>query len=603
MSKAALQNALERDHQKQKSASLKEGILHDLSLMLRFLRYALRFPKQLSGILLLLPLLSVVQLLQPYVVKVVIDEHVIPKEVEGFGLLALFFLFLLSCEFILRYVQNFSIQKLGQKIMKDIRRDIFAQLLRLSTSYFEKNSAGKLTNRATNDVEALSDMVSAGIVALISDMVLITGIACAMFYLSPLLASITLTSFPVIIVGTILIRRQIRKYYQISRAKQSAMSSFIAESIAGMKEIHLSMREQRNQKGFNQINRSYLHANLSSNFYDAFLYSFVEVAGVVVVALILLVGSFHQNEGMVTIGIVIAFIEYINRMFFPIRDLSAKFAVIQSAMSAMEKIFSLIDEKPEIEKSKKLRDITSLKGNIVFKDVSFSYNEGEEVLKDISLTMKPGEKLAIVGHTGAGKSTLIKLLSRLYDVQKGMVCIDNIPVHELPIGLLRRSIGVVLQDVHLFSGSVLDNIRLYDKSITEENVLEALEMVGADSFIQKLPQGVHTLLEERGSNLSFGQRQLLSFARVIVRKPPIVILDEATSSIDNDTERAIHKGTERLLASRTAIIIAHRLATIQSANRIIVMHHGKIAEEGTHANLLARNGLYAKLYRLQFSQQ
>ncbi len=581
----------------------KEGLRKDFALMLRFFRYALRFPKLLGGIFVLLPLLSFVQLLQPYLVKVVIDEHVIPKEVEGFGFLASLFLFLLCCEFFLRYIQSFSIQRLGQKIMKDIRKDIFAQLLRLSTSYYERNSAGKLTNRATNDVEALSDLVSAGIVALVGDVILITGIAAAMFYLSPLLAFITLFSFPVIITGTMIIRKQIRRFYQISRAKQSGMSSFIAESIAGMKEIHLALREQRNQMDFNRLNRDYLKANLSSNFYDAFLYSFVEVSGVIVVALILLVGSYHQHDGAVTIGIVIAFIEYINRMFFPIRDLSAKFAVIQSAMSAMEKIFSLIDEEPEIKKSDKARKIKSIQGKIEFKGVSFAYKEGENVLKHISLSIQAGEKVAVVGHTGAGKSTLIKLLSRLYDVREGVICIDGIPVSELPIGLLRRSVGVVLQDVHLFSGTIFDNIRLYDETISREDVSEALVMVGADEFVRRLPEGMDTLLEERGSNLSFGQRQLLSFARVIVRKPPIVILDEATSSIDNDTERAIHIGTGRLLQSRTAIIIAHRLATIQSADRIIVMHHGRIAEQGTHQELLADNGLYAKLYRLQFAKE
>ena len=577
--------------------------IYDRELMSRFLGYAFRFKRQLFFVLTLLPILSAVQLLQPYLVKIAIDSHIVPKVVEGLDVIAYAFLGLLALEFSLRYWQNFSIQRLGQTIMKAIRTDIMTQMMRLSTSFYERNPVGKLTNRATNDVEALSEMVSAGIVAIISDVVFLLGIIAAMFYMSPKLALVTLVSIPIIVGGTILIRKKIRGFYRTAREKQSSMSAYMGESIGGMKEIQLYMNEAKNHRGFNELNRDYLKSTLSSNFFDAMLYSFVEVTGVIVVAVVIWFGSYGTLGEGITLGILIAFIEYINKMFLPIRDLSAKFAVMQSAMAAMEKIFNLIDEKPDLKKYEIELKISEIKGGIEFKDVSFAYKEDDYILKNVSFGIKPGEKIAIVGHTGAGKSSLIKLISRLYDAQKGEILIDGENIKHLPISILRKSVGVVLQDVHLFSGTIAENITLWDKDFTDKNVVEALKMVNAYNFVEKMPDGIHTKLEERGSNLSVGQRQLLSFARVIVRKPPVIIMDEATSSIDNDSERSLQIGTEHLLENCTAIIIAHRLSTIRTVDRIMVMHHGEIMEIGTNDELLAKGGLYAKLYKLQFGEE
>lgn len=576
--------------------------LYDAALMKRFIGFALLYKGPLALSIIMLPLISLLALVQPYIIKEAVDNNMVPRLMDGLPLLISFFLLAVTGEILVRMIHFYIVQSLGQKVIYSIRKAAFSHIQRLPLSYFEKNPVGKTMNRVTNDVESLSEMVSSGIVALVGDFITIAGIAIAMLLINTRLALTSFIIIPILVAGTVLIRRKMRKVYRIIRKKLSEISGFIQETLAGMQVVQLFLREEKNISDFDKINSSYYEAALKSNLYDALLYSFVEVSASFTVAFILWYGGMKELSGALTFGILVAFIEYLNKIFVPIKDISAKFAIIQAAMAAMERIFSLLDTEPDIDNPAAASKQARTSGSITFKNVSFSYGR-EEVLKNVSFSIEPGEKVALVGATGAGKSTIIKLLTRMYDVTRGSVVIDGIEAKDMHLGMLRRKVGIVHQDFFMFSGTIADNISLGRPDVDEESIRIAAERVMASTFIEKLPEGYDAEVKEKGANLSSGQRQLLSLARVMAYDPEILVMDEATSSIDVETEHYVQKGMNELFKGRTAIVIAHRLSTIRDVDRIIVIHKGEIREMGTHKELLQSKGLYHRLYQLQYRDQ
>jgi len=576
--------------------------LYDVALMKRFLGFALLYKGPLALSIIMLPLISLLSLVQPYIIKEAVDNNMVPRVMDGLPLLISFFLMAVTGEILIRMIHFYIVQSLGQKVIYSIRKALFGHIQKLPISYFEKSPVGKTMNRVTNDVESLSEMVSSGMVALAGDFITIAGIAVAMLLLNTRLALISFIIIPVLVGGTVWIRRGMRKTYRTIRKKLSEISGFIQESLAGIRVVQLFLREEKNIGQFDDINTSYYEATLRSNLYDALLYSFVEVSASFTVAFILWYGGIMELSSVLTFGILVAFIEYLNKIFVPIKDISAKFAIIQAAMAAMERIFSLLDTEPEITAPPSAIKQSKFSGRIAFKDVFFSYGR-EEVLKNISFSIEAGEKVALVGATGAGKSTIIKLLTRMHDVTGGSVTIDETEVKDMDPGILRRKVGIVQQDLFMFSGTVAENISLGRPEVDEKSIRKAAERVMASTFIEKLPEGYGAEVKEKGVNLSSGQRQLLSLARVMAYDPEILVMDEATSSIDVETEHYVQKGMSELFKGRTAIIIAHRLSTIRNVDRIIVLHKGEIREMGTHGELLRNKGLYYRLYQLQYRDQ
>lgn len=576
--------------------------IYDVKLMKRFLRYTLPYKWLLFLSLSLLPVISLLALIQPYIIKVAVDNNMVPRVMEGMGLLVLFFFMAVVTEVLIRMFHFYLVQSLGQKVVYSIRKELFNHIQKLSLSYFEKTPVGRLLNRVTNDVESLSEMVSSGVVSLMGDIITIVGIAAAMIILNLKLALVSFSILPFLLVGTLLIRKGMRKVYREIRIKLAEISAFIHENLAGIKVIQLYLREKKNEESFQKINGAYFNATLKANFFDAFLFSFVEVSGAFAVAFILWYGGMKEMEGAITFGVLVAFIEYLNKIFVPIKDLSAKFSVIQAAMAAMERIFSLIDTKPDIKEPSDPLMMKEISGKIEFNNVSFSYGRGN-VINNLSFCVDAGEKVALVGSTGAGKSTIIKLLCRMYDVTEGSVLVDGVDIKKISLGQLRRNIGMVPQDFFIFSGTIFDNISLGREEVDLNDVKLAAEKVMASRFIEKMSEEYYGEIKEKGVNLSAGQRQLLSLARVMAHDPKILVLDEATSSVDLATELYIQKGIRTLFKDRTSIIIAHRLSTIKDVDRILVLHKGEIREEGHHNELLEKKGLYYRLYQLQYRDQ
>ena len=582
------------------------GRFLDARLLSRFFRYAKPYRSWIAAALFLLPLGALVQLLQPLLIQRAVDHHLVSGNLDGFGWVLLAFLVLVVCQSGLGYLQSVVNALLGQRVVRDLREELFSHLVRMDAAFFSKNSSGRLTNRVTNDTEAVSQMVSAGLINLVADLLLLVGIACGMVLLSPQLSLLTLAAMPVILLGTVFITRQTRHVQRRSRVLQSRMAGHLTEEVEGQEVLRLFHGQERSRDRFDRLNRPYFETVLRSNFLEAAQFSFIETASTVVVALLFWYGGLlRDGNGEVSIGVVVAFIDYIRRLFFPIRDLSGKFTTMQVAMTALERIFDLLDTPPGIIDRVAPPPAPfsgRARGAIWFRNVHFDYGQGP-VLQGVDCLIKPGQRIAVVGPTGAGKSSLIKLLNRTYDPQKGSVEIDGVPVMDIPLARLRGMVGVIQQETFLFAGTVADNIGLHDPALSAERIQRAAEETGAISFIRRMPYGLATVLSERGSNLSVGQRQLLGITRVLARDPEILVMDEATSSVDTISERLIQMALERLLVNRTALIIAHRLSTILHADRILVIAHGCIVETGNHAALLKKNGLYARLYALQFQEE
>ncbi len=580
-----------------------KGKAYDSKLMKRLLGYV----KPYKGYVILAILLNIIIAglgpLRPYLTKIAVDEAIAYKD---YGLLLTIVIILVATllfQATMQYALTFFTQLMGQKIIYDLRVKLFSHIQKLSLKYFDKTPIGTMVTRVTNDVEALNEMFSSGIIMVFSDIFIILWILGFMFVMSWKLALITLSVLPILFYATFLFRKKVRVAYQQERKFLSNLNSYMQEHITGMNIVQIFGKEKEELKRFKQINGNYRDALIRSVFYYATFYPVVELLSSISIALIIWYGGGNVIHGTMTIGVLFAFIQYTEMFFRPIRDLSEKYNIMQTAMAASEKIFSVLDDDTIIENKKESKTIGKLKGDVEFENVTFAYNKGEDVLKDVSFKINSGETVAIVGATGAGKTSIISLLTRFYDIQKGQIKVDGINIKEIDKHELRKRISVVLQNVYLFSGNIKSNIGLNSSTISDEELIEAARVVGADKFIQKLPEKYNEKVKENGATLSVGQKQLISFARALAFDPQILILDEATSNIDTETEELIKEAIERLLVGRTSIVIAHRLSTIQNADKIIVMHKGEVREIGTHQELLARKGIYFKLYQLQYKEQ
>ncbi len=547
-------------------------------------------------------LLSTVQqafsLLQPYLLKIGIDRYVSHGDVAGLSRLGWLFAGVLAGEFLAYYGQQYLTMVVAQGSLAALREAVFARLQRLPMAWFDRNPVGRVVSRVTTDVDVLSEMFAAGAMTIALDAVKLVGIVAFMLWIDWRLALASLALLPPMAFAIDFFRRMARRTYREIRERIARINGYLQEAISGMSVIALSAREERCFAEFTRLNAEHRDSNQLSNRLEAALFSMVEAVSTVSVA-VMLWRAAGVERGALEVGTVWAFIQYINQFFVPIRDFSAKYAVMQSSMTAAERIFALLDVPPEVAPAHPA-PAPAPRGEIVFDGVWFAYRGEDWVLRDVSFRIAPGERVAIVGATGSGKTTIIKLLDRLYDVQRGRILVDGVDVRAWDLHALRLRTAVVLQDVFLFNGSVADNVALGRADISRARVEAAARAVHAGGFIHRLG-GYDAEVRERGTNLSGGQRQLLAFARALAHDPAILILDEATSSVDPETEWLIQDALEKLLAGRTAVVIAHRLSTIESADRILVVHKHELREEGTHAELLARGGVYARLYRLQYA--
>jgi ATP-binding cassette, subfamily B, multidrug efflux pump len=603
------------------------GKAYDRRLLLRFVRYLRPYIWLVVAVFLILPLTTVAKLAQPWLIKVAIDNHIVKGDMAGLPVFALYFLLLISAESFLSFLEVWLLQYLGQRVMQDIRLELFAHVQRLSTSFFDRTPTGSLVTRLTSDVEVLGEMFAAGIITVVGDVMLLAGIIGVMLWMNLHLSLVTFAVLPLLIWIAFTFRRKMRSAFRQVRARLANLNTFLSESINGIYLIQLFNRQKREQEEFSRLNGSYRDANLPVITWDASLYASVEALSSVAVGLLIWYGAGEILAGALTFGALVAFIQYIEKFFSPIRDLSAKYSVMQGAMAALERLFNLLDcremlpeaspspqpsptrgEGESMFSSDSNKDIPPpLMGGgkgegepfIRFRDVWFAYKEDDFVLKAFNLELEKGEKIALVGETGGGKTTVTRLLSRLYDVSRGGIELDGNDLRRIALPALRKKIGIVLQDPYIFTGTVEDNICLGDDTV-RQNVRNAARIVGADRFIEKLSGGYAEEVRERGNNFSAGERQLISFARAVAFDPEILVLDEATASVDSEAERLIQEGLKALMAGRTTIAVAHRLSTIRDADRIVVIHRGEKVEEGSHEELLAAEGVYYRLYQLQF---
>lgn len=579
------------------------GKAYDANLMRRLIHYLRPYKWQVSFAIVLSLLVSGLEAVRPYFTKIAVDVNIAQKDDAGLLQTTVFFLIVLLLRGVVQYYNSYLTQKIGQLTIFDLRMEVFKHLQTLSLKFYDKNPIGRLITRVTNDTEVLNDMFSSGIVMVFSDVFMIIGIVWFMFTMNWQLALISLSVLPFLFYGTFLFRKKAREAYREVRLYIARINTFMQEHITGMLVDQIFNREKKAFDQFDRHNAGHRDANIKSVFYYAIFYPAVDLIGAVSVGLIIWYAGGSALQGSITIGTVMAFLQF-NEMFWrPIRDLSEKYNIMQTAMASSERIFKLLDDATLIPEAETPVPVGSIRGEIEFRNVWFAYSNEDWVLKNVSFKIKQGETIAFVGHTGAGKTTIINLLSRFYDIQKGEILIDGINIREMSLADLRRNIAVVLQDVFLFSGDIKGNINLGNEMISIEKIHHAASVVGVDKFIESLPRKYDEEVKERGSTLSVGQKQLLSFARALAFDPTILILDEATSSVDTETEILIQSAIQKLLSGRTAIVIAHRLSTIQSADNIIVMHKGEIREQGNHQALLALGGVYYKLYQLQYREQ
>ncbi len=578
------------------------GKAYDSRLMRRLLVYLGPYRKLVFLALGLIMFESLIEISFPLLTRIAVDQYILVGDLSGLLTVALVYLGLLVIKFVVGFFQIYTLQSTGQKIMFDMRGEVFSHLQTLSNRFFDRNPVGRLITRVTTDVDVLNEMFSAGIVSVFGDVFTLTGIMIALLVLDWRLGLIVLAIVPVIGVATAIFRKKARDGYRRVRIAIAKINAFLQEHITGMSVVQLYNRERKSAEKFEGINREHLEANLSSIMAYAVFFPIVELLSATAIALIIWYGGSQVLAGLLTLGTLIAFIQYSQRFFRPIADLAEKYNILQSAMASSERIFALLDTSPTVVPAAIPVSISDPRGEIEFRSVSFAYNDDEWVLRDLSFKVGHGESVAIVGHTGAGKTTITSLLTRFYDIQKGQILLDGVNVREMDLEDLRTRFAVVLQDVFLFSGTIESNIRL-GSDIPDDRVVQAAKDVNLGPFLETLELGLEHPVNERGTTLSSGQRQLLAFARALAHDPEILILDEATSSVDTETETQIRTAIDRLMQGRTSIIIAHRLSTIQRCDKIIVMHKGSIREVGSHQELLAQRGIYFKFYQLQYKQQ
>ena len=594
------------------------GKAYDSRLMRRLLQYMKPYRWRVVLALALVAVVTPLELAPPWIFQKAIDnnfvpamKHLIPESQAWAGviLLSLLFFAVLGFDFLAQYVQIRIMQRVGQQTMYDMRREIFGHLQRLPMSYFDRNPVGRLVTRVTTDVDALNDLFAAGVVTMINDFFLLAVMAGLLFKINDRLALDALAVLPGILIVTLIFRKYVRDANRRIRTAIARINAFLQEYISGMSVVQLFNREAKAKDEFAKRNHDNMLAWRDAILSYALFYPAVEFLSYATIALIFWDGGNRIFHGVLTIGVLIAFTMYAQRFFRPIQDLSEKFNILQSAMAASERIFKLLDEPLTIQSDPNAVPLVQPRGEIEFRNVWFSYRNVPEpadedwVLRDVSFRVEPGQTFAIVGHTGAGKTTLISLLLRFYDIQRGQILLDGKDIRLIELQDLRRQFGIVLQDPFLFTGTIETNVRLGTQNIENAAVQRALEEVGLGEFIRSLSNGAATSVNERGSTLSVGQRQLINFARALAHNPRFLILDEATSSVDTKTELQIREALSRLLSGRTALVIAHRLSTIQHADRILVFHKGRLREQGAHQELLTQRGIYFRLYQLQYKEQ
>lgn len=579
------------------------GKAYDAKLMKRLLGFIAPYKKYVIFAIILNIFVAILSAVGPMLTKIAVDDYISKSDYHGLLIISLVLTGSLILQATIQYFLTYFTQFIGQKTLYDMRTKIFNHIQTLALKFFDRTPIGRLVTRATNDVEALGELFSSGIVMVFYDIFIIIGILVFMFFMDVSLSLVTLTVLPVLIYGTFLFRKKARESYRDVRLYLARLNAYMQEHVTGMSVVQIFNKQEDEFNKFSLINDDYKKTNIQSIFYYAVFYPGVELLSAIAVGLIIWYGGGEVIQKSLTIGVLFAFIQYTEMFFRPIRDLSEKYNIMQTAMASSERIFKLLDNQTIIKNPDHPVQLDNVKGGIEFKNVWFAYNGDEYVLKDISFNINPGETVAIVGHTGAGKTSIINTFTRFYDINKGKILLDGIEIEKLDKKELRKYISMVLQDVFLFSGTIKSNINLYDDNISDEQVIEAARIVGADKFIETLPDKYDEEVKERGATLSVGQKQLISFARALAYNPKILILDEATSSVDTETEHLIKNAIEKLLVGRTAIVIAHRLSTIQNADKIIVLHKGEIRETGNHQQLLAKKGIYYKLYQLQYKDQ
>jgi len=582
----------------------------------RLFRYLRPYRKAVAVSLVLLLVLSVVQVLGPLLTKAAVDLYLAPTGVHGTldsylspnawtGLAQISFLYLLTVllSFVFDFSQSYLMQWTGQQVMLDLRRELMSHLQRLDLAFYDRSPAGRLLTRVTTDVDALNELLASGIVTILGDLLMLSFVLVAMLRLNVQMTALLVAVMPGVIISTVIFRRAASHSYRRIRVAIARINAYLQEHISGIAVLQLFNRERKSRAEFEQINRAHMEAFKDAIVAYGWFYPVVEFLAVLAVALLLARGGVQVRRGAMSLGVLVAFFQYGMRFFRPIQDLSEKYNILQGAMAAAERTFGLLDTPVRIEAPAAPRPFPAADAAVEFDGVWFAYKNEDWVLRDVSFTIAPGETVAVVGHTGAGKTTLISLLLRFYDIQRGSIRIGGIDIRELDPRDLRRHFGVVLQDPHLFSGTIEGNIRLGTERITRDEMVAAADQVNVLEFIESLPDGFSQPVRERGDGLSTGQKQLISFARALAHSPRFLILDEATSSVDTETEFRVREALARLVEGRTSIVIAHRLSTIQRADRILVMHKGRLRESGSHQELLAERGIYWKLYQLQYQDQ
>ncbi len=579
------------------------GKAYDARLMKRLLVYLRPYRKFVVWAVIMLMVGSVAQIALTFLTQIGIDDYVKKGNATGFGWLVLAYLGVMVLSLAASYGETFITMMLGQRVQYDIRMEVFRHLQKLHLAYFDRNPVGRLLTRVTNDVTVLNEMFSSGVVTIIGDLFMLTLIIGALLYYNWKLALVTFMVLPLLVGATLLFRARVRNVYRDVRLTLARLNAFVQEHVTGIKIIQLFAQEERVNERFGVINANLRSLHFKSVLYYAVFFPTVEIIGALSVGLLLYYGGMNINANVLTFGQLVAFIQLVQRFYRPIADLAEKYNILQSSMASSERIFGLLDTKPAIVDIPAPRGISRFAGKIDIDRVWFAYNNDDWVLQDVSFTVEPKEKVAVVGATGAGKSSLISLLYRFYDYQKGSIRLDGVDLKEIAAADLRGHLGLVLQDVFLFSGDYAGNVRLRNDAITDAQVQAALDRVGFSRFVDENAGGLHGEIRERGATLSTGQKQLLSFARALAFNPDILILDEATSSVDTETERLIQRALDELLKDRTSIVIAHRLSTIEKADKIVVLHHGRVREIGRHDELLKQRGIYHKLYQMQYKKQ
>ena len=575
---------------------------YDARLLRRLLRYLVPHRRTAAVALAAIVGHALLQLAEPYLIKLAIDRHILTGELAGLEQIAAALLVILSGSFVLEYLETYTMGMVGQRIMYDLRMEIYAHLQRIDVAYYDRHPVGRLMTRVTTDVDALNDLFASGVISVFRDVVLLVGIMAVLLWMDWRLAIVAFSVLPLIALVTQWFRRNARVSYRAVRGWIARINASLQENISGMSTVQLFHREARSFGAFDELNRGHTQANLDSIFYYAVFYPAIELIGAVATAAIIWYGGGWTLEGTLTLGTLVAFIQYSQRFFRPISDLSEKFNILQAAMASSERIFGLLDTPPRLVSPAAGR-LPDGPGRITFEHVWFAYRGDDYVLRDVSFSVEPGERIGIAGATGAGKTTLINLLLRFYDVNRGRIAIDGVDIREIPLDHLRRRFGLVLQDVFLFSGTIRDNIACGPAAVSDAEVRAAADAAHASPFIDRLPGRLDAAVAERGATLSAGQKQLLSFARALAFDPQVLVLDEATSNVDTATEALIRDALHRLIAGRTTLAIAHRLSTLRDMDRVLVFHKGELREAGPHRALLARRGIYHTLYQLQYRDQ